>query len=41
MNIRHTINQSVSWRYRTAGDFGGDRRKIPIPAGDDSTCTQT
>ena len=41
MDIRYIINPSFSCGHRIAGRLGGDRRKIPIPIGDNSTCTQT
>ena len=41
MTIRHIINQSFSGGYGTMGRDGDDRRKIPIPIGDECSCTQT
>ena len=41
MGIRHIINQSFSWGSGNIGYRGDDRRKIPIPTGDNPKCTQT
>ena len=41
MIIRHIINQSFSGGYGTICRDGDDRRKIPIPKGDEYSCTQT